>query len=122
VQVFEVVMPEAPLLLLHELRIACKKLRYTIELFQDALPEDASRMHEELVSAQDHLGSLHDADVALPFIDEFLEMEPHNLALSHYRTYLEHTRDRLWSSVPEVWLVIGSKKFRKRLAKIVAAL
>lgn len=122
VQVFEVVMPEAPLLLLHELRIACKKLRYTIELFQDALPKDAEQMHEELVAAQDHLGSLHDADVALPFIDEFLGMEPHNLALSQYRTHLEHTRDRLWSSVPEVWSLIGGKKFRKRLAKIVAAL
>lgn len=122
VHAFEVVMPEAPLLLLHELRIACKKLRYTIELFEDALPDDAANMHEELVAAQDHLGSLHDADVALPFIDEFLEMEPHNLALSHYRSHLEHTRDRLWSSVPEVWSRIGSNKFRKRLAKLVAAL
>jgi CHAD domain-containing protein len=122
VQIFEIVMPEAPLPLLHELRISCKKLRYTIELFEGALPEDAGRMHEELVAAQDHLGSLHDADVALPFVDEFLDQEPHNLALSHYRTHLEQTRDRLWSSVPELWMRIGSKEFRVRLANIIASL
>jgi CHAD domain-containing protein len=122
VQAFEVVMPKAPLLLLHDLRIACKKLRYTIELFDDALPKEAKRMHKRLVAAQDHLGSLHDADVALPFIDGLLEAEPHNPALSHYRVYLEHTRDRLWSAVPGVWARIGGHEFRNQLAGIIAAL
>jgi len=122
VQAFEVVMPEAPLPLLHELRIACKKYRYTLELFEDALPEDARNLHEELVAAQDHLGALHDADVALPFIDGLLAAEPHNLALSHYRSSLESTRDRLWSAVPDVWERIGGMEFRQRLAALIAAL
>jgi hypothetical protein len=60
--------------------------------------------------------------VALPFIDGLLAAEPHNLALSHYRSSLESTRDRLWSAVPDVWERIGGMEFRQRLAALIAAL
>jgi len=49
---------------LHELRIACKKLRYTIEFFRDYLPKPRVRdALESLRDLQDCLGSLNDADV-----------------------------------------------------------
>jgi inorganic triphosphatase YgiF len=122
VQLFEPVMPAAPLPALHELRIACKHLRYTFELFADALGHKGKRLRDDLVAAQDHLGALHDADVALPFVDELLARQPENIGLQRYRAYLEAERDRLWTGVQSVWNVIGGAEFRTRLATLIAGL
>ena len=122
VQAFDRVMPEAPVVLLHELRIACKHLRYTLDLFGHALGPDAKGLRNDLVKAQDHLGALHDADIAIPFLQGLLEAEPNNLALQHYRAHLESERDRLWATVGDVWAIIGSSGFRARLAIAIAGL
>lgn len=50
---------------LHELRIAAKRLRYTIELFQDVLPATSADLLSELKQLQDDLGFLHDRDVLI---------------------------------------------------------
>lgn len=51
---------------LHDLRIACKRLRYAVELFADALPECKSA-ERRLSQLQDELGEAHDCDVLLQF-------------------------------------------------------
>ncbi len=53
---------------LHNLRIAAKRLRYTFEVFAEALPEACQPLHEELVQIQDELGVLHDADVMIALL------------------------------------------------------
>jgi len=53
---------------LHELRIAYKELRYSIELLSDALPIDARAVLEPATVFQKRLGELHDADVAIETI------------------------------------------------------
>jgi CHAD domain-containing protein len=53
---------------LHDLRIAYKELRYSIELLSEALPLDARAMLEPCVVFQKRLGEIHDADVALDVI------------------------------------------------------
>lgn len=57
---------------LHQMRIAAKRLRYTMDLFQVAFSE-YSRYGREFASAitevkllQEHLGDIHDADVLAP--------------------------------------------------------
>ncbi len=49
----------------HQLRIAAKRLRYTLELFKDYLPEQASDAIKDLKGVQDALGLLHDCDVLI---------------------------------------------------------
>jgi CHAD domain-containing protein len=49
---------------LHDLRIAYKELRYSIELLADALPIDARAQLEPATVFQKRLGELHDVDVA----------------------------------------------------------
>ncbi len=63
---------------LHEMRIAGKRLRYTMEVFQpvyirytDAGPEFGT-MLQAVKNLQEHLGILHDADVLVPQILEHL--------------------------------------------------
>lgn len=49
---------------MHDLRIAYKELRYSIELLADALPIDARAQLEPATVFQKRLGELHDVDVA----------------------------------------------------------
>lgn len=67
---FETAMPHASSERLHDLRIACKHLRYTLELFEPALGEDARPLIKQVTAMQEHLGDLHDADVALAYFGD----------------------------------------------------
>ncbi len=53
---------------LHNMRIAAKRLRYTFEVFGDALPVACKPIHEELVQLQDELGNFHDTDVMIALL------------------------------------------------------
>jgi len=53
---------------LHNLRIAAKRLRYTFEVFEDALPVACKPIHDELVRIQDELGDFHDTDVMIALL------------------------------------------------------
>lgn len=58
--------------LLHDLRIAAKRLRYTLEMFRKPLGADAERQIERVKAVQEALGDLHDCDVRIALIEEVL--------------------------------------------------
>jgi CHAD domain-containing protein len=66
---FETALSDASSERLHELRIACKHLRYTLELYEPALGEDARQLIKGVTAMQEHLGDLHDADVAIAYLE-----------------------------------------------------
>jgi hypothetical protein len=53
---------------LHNLRIAAKRLRYTLEIFEDVLPPASQPIADELSQIQDELGALHDGDVMIALL------------------------------------------------------
>lgn len=53
---------------LHDLRIAAKRLRYTLEIFEEVLPETSKSIVKELEQIQDELGALHDSDVLIALL------------------------------------------------------
>jgi hypothetical protein len=53
---------------LHNLRIAAKRLRYTLQLFEDVLPPACKKIAKELAQLQDELGALHDDDVRIALL------------------------------------------------------
>src|SRR6266699_5947756 len=53
---------------LHDLRIAAKRLRYTLEIFEEVLPEASKSVVKELTQIQDELGALHDSDVSITLL------------------------------------------------------
>jgi CHAD domain len=53
---------------LHNLRIAAKRLRYTLEIFEDVLPPTCQAIANELAQMQDELGALHDSDVMIALL------------------------------------------------------
>jgi hypothetical protein len=52
----------------HQMRIAAKRLRYTLELFRDFLPEGTGECIKALKGLQDDLGLLHDCDVLIAIL------------------------------------------------------
>jgi hypothetical protein len=57
---------------LHNLRIAAKRLRYTLELFRVVFGEVGERQIERVKAIQEELGNLHDADVRIDLIQNEL--------------------------------------------------
>ena len=72
VRAYEPVLRWADVETLHELRIAGKWLRYTLEFVRDALGDDAGPLIARVTALQDHLGLMNDADVAASLARTFL--------------------------------------------------
>lgn len=53
---------------LHNMRIAAKRLRYTLEIFEDVLPAECASAQKEMKQLQDELGLLHDNDVMITML------------------------------------------------------
>jgi hypothetical protein len=53
---------------LHNMRIAAKRLRYTLEIFEDVLSNECKSVRKEIVQIQEELGQLHDSDVMITML------------------------------------------------------
>jgi hypothetical protein len=66
---------------LHNLRIAAKRLRYTLELFADVFADQGGRQIERIKSLQEALGNIHDLDVRIALIsDELVALNREEIA------------------------------------------
>jgi inorganic triphosphatase YgiF len=98
---------------LHKLRIACKNLRYSTELFVSLLDlEHNNHRSNLLVQLQDCLGKLNDNAVALHLLDELNKSaEIENIALIRDEINLSHKKHlkefrSIWQhfiKLPESW-------------------
>jgi hypothetical protein len=57
---------------LHELRIGAKRLRYSLELFEDVFGSAGEQQIKRVKQLQEVLGSIHDVDVRIALIREAL--------------------------------------------------
>ncbi|MER3486332.1 MAG: hypothetical protein C4345_10510, partial [Chloroflexota bacterium] len=67
-----IVEDETAIEALHDLRIAAKRLRYTLELFRPVFGAAGERQIERVRAIQEILGQLHDADVRIMLIHDEL--------------------------------------------------
>jgi CHAD domain-containing protein len=119
---------------LHALRIEFKKFRYTLEHFKEILGDSANKSINELKKYQDHLGELHDADVACQLVRNFLKDWDENQSLLPmpqrknpepivtYLAYLHAERYRLMVSFPDLWKNFNRPEFRQNLAQAISKL
>ncbi len=128
VRAYEPVMRWADVATLHELRIAAKWLRYTLEFVREALGRDAGPVIEKVVALQDHLGWLHDADVAAGLARAFLVehagdlTELESAAIGRYLVDRERELARLRRTVSPSWRGVASLAYRRALGRLVAGL
>jgi CHAD domain-containing protein len=60
---------------LHNMRIAAKRLRYTMEIFAPTLGPKADKLLKMVEDIQERLGAIHDCDVMIPLLEQALEKE-----------------------------------------------
>jgi CHAD domain-containing protein len=134
-----VTRPHVALERLHRLRIAAKRLRYTLEFFEEVLAPQARDLIKEMKKLQDHLGDLQDAVVASELLRDFLAWgtwghaegkrpaalprEP--IVAPGVATYMadkQRELQQLLSTFPEVWGYFRSHEFKQEVAAVVAPL
>jgi CHAD domain-containing protein/transposase-like protein len=134
VRAFDTVLDNATINQLHALRIEFKKLRYTVEFFQEVLGPEGGEVVEDIKKVQDHLGDLNDADVACSILGDFLsKWEKDQLTLPiqqranpepivAYLATKHAERHRLVVSFPQVWGVFMRPEFHERVAQAISVL
>ena len=128
VRAYELVFPWADLETLHDLRIATKWLRYALEFFGETLGPDAPRLLARVTALQDHLGCLHDADVATKLARDLLVARAGELseleaaAIGAYLRSREREVARLRRTLGPIWRAVSGAPFRRALGRATAAL
>ncbi|MGD8996921.1 MAG: CHAD domain-containing protein [Anaerolineae bacterium] len=134
-----VTQPDVPLERLHRLRIATKRLRYTLEFFEEVLAPQARDLIKEMKKLQDHLGDLQDAVVASELLRDFLTWGTWGHAegkkqaalpsepvvapgVATYMASKQRELQQLLSAFPETWGYFQSHEFKQTVAAVVAPL
>jgi CHAD domain-containing protein len=128
VRAYEPVLRWADVETLHELRIAGKWLRYSLEFVREALGPDADGLIARVTALQDHLGLMHDADVSAHLARDFLVEHAGSLsdvesgAIAHYLVNREREVTRLQRTVGRTWRGVAGIAFRRSLGRALAGL
>ncbi len=133
-----VTQPDVSLKRLHRLRIAGKRLRYTLEFFEEVLAPQTADLIRQMKRLQDHLGDLQDAVVASELLRDFLTWGTWGHAKSKkakapkepivapgvavYMADKQAELQRLLDTFPEVWGYFQSPEFKQTVAVILAPL
>lgn len=103
---------------LHAMRIAAKQLRYTMEFFAPLYADELKSTLKILRSCQDALGAIHDADVWVATLPEFIEEERQRTVdyfghprpfkrllpgLLFYRQMRQQEREQLYQKFVQNW-------------------
>ncbi len=128
VRAYESVLRWADIETLHALRIDAKRLRYSVEFFRETLGSEGNDLIARIVALQDHLGLLHDADVAADLTRQFLlarstDLEPAQRAeTGRYLLHCEQEVARLKRSTSGPWRQVEGVGFRRALGRALARL
>ncbi len=128
VRVYELVLPWADVETLHELRICTKWLRYALEFFGELLGTDSELLLTRVALLQDHLGMLHDADVAAKLTRDVLVSRAGELtkaetdAIGAYLQSREREVARRRRALGPVWRAVDGAPFRRALGRATASL
>jgi CHAD domain-containing protein len=123
---FDGAIATADLATLHELRIAAKWLRYTLEFVRGPLDPEATALIRPVVALQDHLGDQHDQHVAAQRAREWagstIMADREVRSVGKLVTALEAGVGRLGASLDAAWQPLVAPGYRRRLGRAIARL
>lgn len=134
VRAYDTVLDGASLLTLHALRIAFKRLRYTVEFFEEVLGPEVKLVIKDIKVMQDHLGDLNDTRVVGEMLRQFVDrhnadysgvpvfLRPDISGVLHYARAREAEQQHLLDTFPEAWANFNRDELRRAIALAVAAL
>ncbi|MDG6256280.1 MAG: CHAD domain-containing protein [Methanomicrobiaceae archaeon] len=119
----------------HAMRIAAKRLRYTMESFSDLYDGQMKAHIKAIKHLQDILGEMHDCDVWVDFLPEFLGEEKGRSVeyfghaeffrliepgVNHLREDRKARREALWRSLVEYWEQLRKEGYRDDLRSTIS--
>ncbi len=107
---------------LHEIRIACKRQRYALEMFAHAFGSKVDPLIALLVTIQDCLGTHQDCVVARGYLERSRAEASDQRALAVYDEALATEQIELRAQFWRLWAQLSGKAFRRDLAALIAAL
>jgi CHAD domain-containing protein len=126
--------PDLSFVRLHQLRIAFKGLRYTLEFFREVLSPDTAQLIEDIRGLQDHLGNVQDAVVTCSILRDFLTwgtwgQEISSREMTHlnpviapgvvkYLSARQTELQQLIETFPAAWTRIQQAGFIKKVAAV----
>jgi putative phosphoesterase len=98
----------------HQMRITAKRLRYTMEIFSPLYEDNLKEFISLLKQIQDYLGEMHDCDVWIQYIPQFIEKiqnEQDNsldigileAGLNEFLRYIQNRRHLLYKDFISLW-------------------
>jgi len=105
----------------HRLRIDCKKLRYTAELFAEIYPPALAKAAETMVRMQDLLGEAHDAGVYIERVAGHAARRSAGgaPAAAAIERHLREREAQCLAEAARVWMRFTAPKSRKDLAHLI---
>ncbi len=118
----------------HALRVAVKRLRYTMEIWQPALDGHIGAALDTCHRLQELLGTIHDCDILGVRLDQFLEQERQRTeeyfghlrsfrrierAIEAYRRQLQQQREEAFQRLQEQWNRLDRQGFWHELRAMV---
>jgi len=128
VRSYEPILRWADVPTLHELRIAGKWLRYSLEFVREALGDGSAPLIAKVTALQDHLGEMNDASVAASMARTFLVEHGTQLssaetaAIGRYLVDREREVARLRRTIGPTWRRVAGLGYRRALGRVVAGL
>lgn len=128
VRSYEPILRWADVPTLHDLRIAGKWLRYSLEFVQEPLGDGAAPLIARVTALQDHLGLMNDASVAASMARTFLVEHAgdlsatENAAIGRYLVDRERQVARLRRTIGPTWRRVAGLGYRRALGRVVAGL
>ena len=123
---FDGAVATADLATLHELRIAAKWLRYTLEFVRGPLDPEATALIRPVVALQDHLGDQHDQHVAAEraraWAASTIMADTEVRSIGKLVTALDARVERLGGSLDAAWQPLVAPGYRRRLGRAIARL
>jgi CHAD domain-containing protein len=106
---------------LHQMRVATRRMRAALSLFQAVLPVRANRVNEELGWLAGVLGAVRDLDIQLGNLDSWTEELPggHRQALDELGDLLVHHREEARTSLLEA---LDSRRYERLVAALTSML
>lgn len=112
---------------LHAMRIAAKRLRYTMEIFAPAFgasSKEFDAVYDKIKSVQEQIGEIHDADVRGPLLQTFLD--GHSDARPEIRVGLEALiasqraeREARYRGFASYWAKLQKQGFKRRFLQML---
>ncbi|MEO7720193.1 MAG: CHAD domain-containing protein [Capsulimonas sp.] len=110
---------------LHNMRIAAKRLRYTMEIFAPCFPDaEFTKIYNQVKSVQERIGDIHDCDVRIPLLTAFRDASAtdrpeYKVGLDNLIAAESAKRDTSYTDFVRYWEKLQKQGFKRQFLQLL---